>query len=106
MRWIRLYKLNNCFNDKSKKHLGLKYKNQWYCITHLDNDKGVLIKKKYLKMPNMSEKDEYLKRIFNSAPNVICPTNMKIHVDVLRNYDKFKLDNLVNKRKRYNEIKK
>ena len=105
MIWLRLYKLNNCFNDKSKVHLGLKYKGKWYCVTHLNTDSGVLIKKYHLKMPIKSEKDEYLKRITSSAPNIIVPTNLKIHRNVLLNYDKYKLDNLKNKRKRYNDSK-
>lgn len=105
MTWLRLYKLNNCFNDKSKTHLGLKYKGKWYCITHLNTDTGVLIKKYNLKMPVKSDKDEYLKRIITSAPNVITSTNLKIRRSVLLNYDKYKLDNLENKRKRYNESK-
>ena len=100
--WLTLYKLNNCFNDGAKIHLGLKYEDQWYCITHLNTNSGVTIPKYFLKMRDISEKEEYLKRIFNSAPNVLSKTNMKIHKDVIIKYDKFKLDSLKNKIKRHN----
>lgn len=101
--WLKLYKLNNCFNDKNKTHLGLKYKNKWYAITHLDNNTGSLIPKKFLKMGVISEEPEYLKRILNSAPNIVSNTKMLIHERILEKYDEYKLDNLKNKRKRHNE---
>lgn len=99
--WLRLFKLNNCFNDKSQVHLGLKYRGKWYAITHFNNQVGVKIPKYFLRMREKSSKDEYLKRITGSAPNRISSTNMFIHSRVLDHYDKFKLDSLTNKRKRY-----
>jgi hypothetical protein len=86
--------------------LGLKYKGSWYAITHTNNYKGVKIPKYLLKMGWLSEKDEFLKRITNSAPNKLASTSLKIHKKVLDDYDDYKLDNLKNKRKRYNETKK
>lgn len=101
--WLKLYVLNNCFNDKTKTHLGLKYKGQWYCITHFNNYVGVLIPKYRLKMKIKSTKNEYLKKLTNSAPNIMNETPMRIHSNVLKNYEVNKLDSLENKRKRYNE---
>lgn len=100
---LRLFKLNNCFNDGPKTHLGLKYKGKWYCITHHNNNKGVVIPKYFLTMLEKSEKNEYLKLIENSAPNVVSRTNMFIHSRVLEQYDKYKLDSLKNERKRYKQ---
>lgn len=98
--WLTLYVLNNCFNDGAKRHLGLKYKNKWYAITHSNNNVGCLIPKKFLRMAEKSERDEFLKRLNNSAPNQLKKTSMAIHKYVLDNYDVFKLDNLRNKKKR------
>ena len=99
--WLNLNLLNNCFNDKAKKHLGLKFKDKWYAITHLNTNEGSLIPKKFLRMRDISERPEFLKRLNNSAPNLVEETNMKIHIKVLKDYDKFKLDSLENKRRRY-----
>ena len=85
-RWLQLFMINNCFNDEDKKHLGLKYRGKWYCITHNSQNEKILIPKTNLDMRDYSSKPEYLKRIYNSAPNVINPTNMSISVRILNKY--------------------
>lgn len=99
--WLTLFWLNNCFNDGSKKHLGLKYKGDWYALTHLDNGTGVRVYKRYLKMRHRSNKKNYLKRIHNSAPNLVEETGFEIHYILLEQYDEKKRDNLKNKQKQY-----
>ena len=84
--WLRLYVLNNCFNDKNGKHLGLKWDNRWYCITHNSMNEKVLIPKSALSMRDISPKNEYLKRVYNSAPNILNPTNMSIAKSILIQY--------------------
>ena len=76
--WLQFYLLSNCFNDKGGTHLGLKWKNRWYCITHNSSNERILIPKSALSMRDISPKKEYLKRVYNSAPNVKNPTNMSI----------------------------
>lgn len=84
--WVQLFMINNCFNDKHKKHLGLKYKGKWYCITHNNMNEKLLIPKTDLDMRDISPKDEYLKRIYDSAPNKVNPTTMSISTRILSEY--------------------
>ena len=84
--WLQLQFLNNCFNDKSKKHLGLKFEGEWYCITHNPFNEKVLIPKEDLDMRDYSPKNEYLKRVYGSAPNIVNPTNMSISRAILEKY--------------------
>ena len=85
-RWTQLFMINNCFNDSHKKHLGLKWKGEWYCITHNDQNEKILIPKDDLDMREYSPKNEYLKRVYNSSPNIVNPTNMSISTRVLSEY--------------------
>lgn len=84
--WLQLYLLNNCFNDSDGKHLGLNYKDRWYCITHNSNNEKLLVPKSCLSMRDISPKNEYLKRIYNSEPTVANPTNMSIATSILVQY--------------------
>lgn len=84
--WCKLHVINNCFNDGAATHLGLKYKGNWYCITHCKG--GVLIEKENLRMNEFSKKNEYLKRIVNSAPNLVKPINAYIKKELVENFDK------------------
>lgn len=101
--WLKLYKLNNCFNDGSSIHLGLKYKGNWYALTHHNTWEGVEVPKYFIKRLTHSDRPEYLKRVYHSAPNKLNDTGMRIHKRVLEEYEKYKLDNLYNKRRRYYE---
>ena len=76
-RWLDLYVYSNCFNDDDKTHLGIRFRGEYYCITHLKNN-GIEIPKKYLKMKVYSNKNEYFKKC-NTTPNVIHKTSMKIN---------------------------
>ena len=82
MKWLKLHVINNCFNDKFKTHLGLKYGDKWYCITH-NSKNGHLIDKALLQMNEYSDKPEYLKKIKNSAPNIVKPINAHIELSVI-----------------------
>jgi len=86
--WTDLYLLNNCFNDKSSQHLGVKYNGRWYAITHNQQGGGILIPKSSLRMRNYSPKPEFLKRIHGSAPNIVKPAGCCINTLMLENFDK------------------
>lgn len=75
-KWLLLSLYSNCFGEGDSTHLGLNFRGKYLCITHsLGN--GVLIDKKHLKMRDISEKNEYLKRCI-SKPKKLHVTNMKI----------------------------
>lgn len=93
-KWIKLILLSNCFNEGgSKQHLGFRYKNKWWCITHCSS-KGILIPKEALQMDIISNKSEYIKIIHNQFPHILKTTNMKINKLMIKNYEKFKHSNL------------
>jgi len=86
MEWIRLQVLNNCFRDKCKKHLGFKHEDKWYALTHNANN-GILIPKSCLRMKEISCKTQFLKRLYNTAPNILKSTNMFLVSSLVENYD-------------------
>jgi hypothetical protein len=87
MKWIKLYVLNNCFNDKHKKHLGVKYNGVWFAITHKGNDNCLIIPDSCFKIKEKSNQTKYLKKIINSAPNIVNPINAFIEESLLLNYN-------------------
>ena len=84
--WVQLQYLSNCFDDDKKRHLGVSFKDNWYCITHNPQNEKVLIPKEELDMGNYSKKKEYLKRVYLSEPKIINPTNMSISKKILNKY--------------------
>lgn len=80
--WLHLSLYINCFgqNDKNT-HLGLKFRGEYYCITHNEVN-GVMIQKKYLKMREVSNKPEYFKKML-STPILLHQTSMYINKDFI-----------------------
>lgn len=76
-RWIPLFLYSNCFGEgDNSSHLGLRFRGEYYCITHSPGN-GILIQKKYLKMREISNREEYFKRCL-STPQIIHKTSMSI----------------------------
>jgi len=74
-RWIPLFLYSNCFGEEdSSTHLGLRFRGEYYCISHSCGN-GVLIQKKYLKMREISTREEYFKRCLGT-PKIIHKTAM------------------------------
>jgi len=85
--WLNIYLLNNCFNDKNKKHFGLKYNNTWFVITHSSTGSATIVPKSCLIGFNILDtRTNYIKLVNNSAPNPIRKTKKKIHYSILANY--------------------
>jgi|TARA_B110000967_G_scaffold201149_1_gene238010 hypothetical protein len=85
-RWSQLSLLSNCFNDKTKTHLGVRHKGRYYCITHNGHNEKVIIEKKHLDMKEISPNIEYLKRVYNSVPKILNTTQMSISKEILNYY--------------------
>jgi hypothetical protein len=75
-RWLTLSLLENCFSDGEQTHLGIKFRGEYYCVTH-SKANGIEIDKVYLKMKEISDKPEYFKKC-QSEPKVLHRTQMKI----------------------------
>jgi len=79
--WLHLSLYKNCFGEGDKTHLGLKFRGNYYCITHNEAN-GVMIQKKYLKMREVSNKPEYFKRMLCN-PVLLHQTSMYINKDFI-----------------------
>lgn len=82
VKWLILSVFRNCFYNKGKIHLGLKYRGVFYCISHSEGD--IVIPKGYLKMKEISTKKEYLK-LCVLKPIVLNQTSMKISEKFMNN---------------------
>jgi hypothetical protein len=72
MDYYELHLLNNCFNDKSAVHYGLKVENTWYFITHYKNAFSLPLYVTEFKIkPQDLENISYLTSLTNVAPNII-----------------------------------
>lgn len=81
----QLYLLSNCFNDKIKRHLGLKVEGKWYAITH--TRAGVYIPKSCLQTNREQDnRPSFLVMVTKSAPNIIRPVSARIHKSLVDNY--------------------
>lgn len=83
--YVKLKVLNNCFNDRNKTHLGVKYKDKWYAISHKARG-GILIPPSCFKITRDSGRAKFLVKV-DSAPNVVKPISAWIHKSLLDNYD-------------------
>ena len=90
--------INNCFNDKNSRHMGIKYNGDWYIITH--SNKGIYIPKNCLKTNKIDDRPSYLVKLIkgSSAPNILHQLSGRIHKSLIENYDailngKIKLNN-------------
>ena len=101
IKWLNLSVLENCFFDDNSKHLGLKYRGVYYCITHCRGE--LEIPKKYLKMREISNKPEYLKKCI-SKPSIINKTSMKISEIFMNNQILRREFNKLNKKNGKNDI--
>lgn len=86
-QWIRLNVLNNCFRDKHKKHLGFKHEGSWYAMTHASHGDGILIPSSCLKLLKEDKDTKFLKKLHNTAPNILNPTSSFIDRSLVDNYD-------------------
>lgn len=76
-RWIPLFLYSQCFGEEDhSSHLGLRFRGDYYVITHSPGN-GILIQKKYLKMREISNREEYFKRC-QGTPKIIHKTDMYI----------------------------
>ena len=80
-RWIPLNLYQNCFGEGQSKHLGICFRGVFYCITHSEGN-GVLVPEMYLKMKNISPKNEYFKRC-TVKPTKLHSTKMYIREDFI-----------------------
>jgi hypothetical protein len=72
MDYYDLHMLNNCFNDKSNVHYGLKVDNVWYFITHSKNAFSIPLYITEFKIkPQDLENISYLTSYTNVAPNIL-----------------------------------
>lgn len=83
-RWLSLSLLENCFFDDAQTHLGIKFRGEYYCITHSKTN-GFEIDKSFLKMKELSDKPEYFKKC-KSEPKIVHKTQMKISEAFLVSY--------------------
>lgn len=66
-----LHLLNNCFNDKSAVHYGLKVDGVWYFITHSKSDFSLTLYATEFKIkPQDLEGISYLTTRYGAAPNI------------------------------------
>lgn len=79
--------LNNCFNDKHKKHFGIKYKGNWFFLTHNRNDFAISLA---LNEFNMKHKDviglTYLTSYSTCTPNILSKHVGTIRTEKLEQY--------------------
>jgi hypothetical protein len=67
-----LHLLNNCFNDKSAVHYGLKVDGTWYFITHSKNDFSLALYYTEFKIkPQDLDNISYLTTRYGAAPNIL-----------------------------------
>jgi len=72
LSYYDLHLLNNCFNDKSAVHYGLKIDGVWYFITHSKNDFSLALYHTEFKIkPQDLENISYLTTRANVAPNIL-----------------------------------
>lgn len=79
--------INNCFNDKNARHMGIKYNGNWYIITH--RNKGIYVPKNCIKTNKPDDRASYLVKLVKgqSAPNILTPLSARIHKTLIENYD-------------------
>jgi hypothetical protein len=69
--YYELHLLNNCFNDKSAVHYGLKVDGTWYFITHSKNDFSLPLYATEFKIkPQDLDNVSYLTTRHGAAPNI------------------------------------
>lgn len=67
-----IHLINNCFNDKSNVHYGLKINNNWFFITHSKNNFSLPLYTTEFKMkPKDLENVSYLTSYKNTSPNIL-----------------------------------
>lgn len=68
--------------------MGIKYKDEWYIITH--TNKGIYIPKNCIKTNKDNDnRPSYLVKLIKgkSAPNILNPLSARIHKTLIENYD-------------------
>jgi len=84
-----LHLLNNCFNDKEKKHFGVKYKGYWFFLSHSRNTFAMKLSVNEFSTKNQ-DKDgtTYLTSYSTNNPNILTMNVGRIRTSKLDEYIK------------------
>ena len=87
-KWLKLKLIRNCFNE-GRNHLGVKYNNKLYCISHAKSSSACIIPKHKMKNVSYSPKNEYLKKVLYSKAIILHGVNAYIEKKFVKKYTEF-----------------